>query len=234
MASKSKAVKLAVAAAFILIPAVFVFFLARAQWVHEELPYLGNTQKSAEGKDIYHTVGNIYLTDHNGKNLNLDSFNDCIIVANIFFATCPEVCPEMNKQIQVIAEEFAKSKNVIFLSVSIDPENDSVPALKAYASHFNTARLPNWHFCTGSRTEIYDWVLNDILLANEMRGEEFIHDDKVVIIDKQRHIRGILATRPPEDTPSNKKLSVKLELVKNIRDDIENLIYEYRKKELDK
>lgn len=234
MAAKSKTVKLAVAAAFIIIPAIFIFLLARAQWVHDELPYLGNTIKGPDGKEQYHTVGNVFLTDHTGKKITLDSFDNAIIVANIFFASCPEVCPEMNKQVQVIAEEFAPSPNIVFLSVSIDPENDSVPVLKKYAANFNSNRLPNWHFCTGSRTEIYDWVLNDILLANEMRGDEFIHDDKVVIIDRERHIRGILATRPPEDTPPGKRLSVKLDLVKNIRDDLENLIYEYRKKELDK
>lgn len=234
MPSFSKPVKIAAIAALIVIPAILVFILAKAQWVHEELPYLGNSVKEANGKLIHHKVGNIWLKSHRNKSITLDSFKDKIIVANIFFATCPEVCPEMNRQIQVIAEEFAEFQNIVFLSVSIDPETDSVPALARYAENFNIRRLKNWHFCTGNRTEIYDWVLNDILLANEMRDNEFIHDDKIVLIDKQRHIRAILPTRPPENTPSNKTLSVKLELVKNIRDDIDNLLYEYRKQELDK
>jgi protein SCO1 len=232
MTSAKQGIKVVAIAALIVIPAIFVFFLAKAQWVHDELPYLGNTVVQGD-KKIHHKVGNIELTDHTGKHINLDSFKDKIIIANIFFATCPQVCPEMNQQIQVVAEEFSKFKNIVFLSVSIDPETDSVPALAAYKARFNGAKLPNWYFCTGSRLEIYDWVLNDILLANEMRNNEFIHDDKIVLIDKQRHIRAILPTRPPAETPANRMLTVKLDLVKNMRDDIDNLLYEYRKQEMD-
>jgi hypothetical protein len=73
---------------------------------------------------------------------------------------------------------------------------------------------------------IYDWVLNDLLLATEQRGSDFIHDDKIVIIDKNKHIRGILETR-------GATLKEKLDRVKRINDDINNLLYEYRKKSLD-
>lgn len=229
----NKTIKIAAIVALIVVPVFLIYFLAKAQWVHEELPYLGHTTESPDGKKEYHTVGNIYLTDHHGTPLNLDSFQNKIILVNIFFASCPEVCPEMNKQVQVIAEEFSRFKDIVFISVSIDPENDSVPVLAAYAARFNNSRLPNWHFCTGNQTEIYDWVLNDALLANEMRGKEFIHDDKIVLIDKKRHIRAILPTRPPEDTPENRIMTTKLELVRNIKDDIDNLLYEYRKQELD-
>jgi protein SCO1/2 len=233
MSSSKKWIKIAAIAALIIIPTVFIFILARAQWVNQPLPYLGNSVKNEKGEEIHHTVSDFLFTDQHGKPVTLDSFKDQIIVANIFFATCPEVCPEMNGQIQVVAEEYATFNNVRFLSVSINPESDSVPSLLKYSQRFNP-RLKNWRFCTGNKSEIYDWVLNDLLLANEMRGSEFIHDDKVVVIDKERHIRAILPTRPPENTPANRMNTVKLELVKNIRDDIDNLLYDYRKKELDK
>jgi protein SCO1 len=234
MVSSRKIAKRLGLAALILIPAVLVFFLARAQWVHKELPYLGNPGVDAAGKEVPHTVSDFVFTDQHGKPVTLDSLKDKIIIANIFFATCPQVCPEMNQQVQTVAEMFSKFNSIAFLSVSIDPESDSVAALKDYAMRFNGKKLSNWRFCTGSKTEIYDWVLNDLLLANEQKGSDFIHDDKIVIIDKERHIRAILPTRPPESTPENRRNSVKMELIKNIKDDIDNLLYEYRKKELDK
>lgn len=221
-------------AGLIVIPTILVFFLARAKWVHEKLPYLGQTELDESGKEVPHTISNFHFIDHFGKPVTLDSFKDKIIIANIFFANCAEVCPQMNSQIQVIAEEFSRFENIRFLSVSIDPESDSVAALAQYALRFNNRKLPHWQFCTGSKTEIYDWVTNDLLLANEMKGKEFIHDDKLVIIDKERHVRAILPTRPPDDTKENRILTVRLELVKNIKDDIDNLLYEYRQKELDK
>jgi protein SCO1/2 len=147
------------------------------------------------------------------------------VVANIFFATCAEVCPAMNKQIQVIAEEFQAFPNVRFLTVTIDPEHDTVAVLANYANAYK-ADLYKRTFATGNKREIYDWVMNDLLLATEQRGQNFIHDDKLVIIDKSRHIRGILET-------SGQTLTQKLEKVKRIQDDINNLLYEYRKNDLD-
>jgi hypothetical protein len=69
--------------------------------------------------------------------------------------------------------------------------------------------------------------MNDLLLANEQKGSDFIHDDKVAIIDRNGHIRSILPTRGN----SNKE---KLEAFKRIEEDINNLLYEYRQKDMDK
>lgn len=217
---------MAAVAAIVILPILGILLLAKAQWVHKELPYLGETSVSADGKKEYHTVSDVSLFNQHGQPIGLDDFDSCILIANIFFANCAEVCPAMNKQIQVLAEEFQAFPNVRFLTLTIDPEHDSVQVLSQYANAFK-ADLYKRTFATGSKAEIYDWVLNDLLLANEQRGQDFIHDDKVVIIDKARHIRGILET-------SGKTLTEKLERVKRIQDDINNLLYEYRKKDMDK
>jgi protein SCO1/2 len=156
----------------------------------------------------------------------LTDFDSSILLVNIFFASCPEVCPEMNKQLQSVAEKFQNEPQVKFLTVSIDPESDSVPVIANYAKAFK-ADLYKRTFATGSKAEIYDWAINDVLLATEQRGSDFIHDDRVVIIDKDHRIRGILPTRA-------KTNSERIELIRRIIDDIENLKYEYREKSLDK
>lgn len=223
--SKSYKMKAAIAA-FVILPIIGVIFLSRAQWVHKELPYIGEQSQNPDGTKVYHTVGDIQLVNQHGQAINLSDFDSCIIVANIFFASCAEVCPQMNKQVQVIAEEFRANPKVRFLTVSIDPINDSVPVLAQYAQSYK-ADLYKRTFATGSKKEIYDWVFNDLLLATEQRGADFIHDDKVVIIDRDHHIRGILETR-------GKDLKEQLERVKRITDDVNNLLYEYRQKQLDK
>jgi protein SCO1/2 len=219
-------IKMAAIAAIVILPILGILILAEAKWVHKELPYLGETVVAADGGKEYHTVSDINLINQHGQPITLDDFDSCIIVANIFFASCAEVCPNMNKQIQVIAEEFQAFPYVRFLTVTIDPEHDSLAVLSTYANSYK-ADLYKRTFATGSKREIYDWVMNDLLLATEQRGQDFIHDDKVVIIDKSRHIRGILET-------SGKTLTEKLERVKRIQDDINNLLYEYRKNDLDK
>ena len=218
--------KWAAFAALIILPAIGIYFIAKAQWIHEPLLYYSQGY-SGEDKTQTHTVNDIVLQDHHGKSVSMDSFESSILVANIFFASCPQVCPEMNKQVQSVAELFVENPDVRFLTVTIDPERDSIPELKKVADYFN-ADVYKRQFCTGSKSEIYDWAINDLMLAAESSPtDDFIHDDKVVIIDKEGHIRGILPTRA-------KTKAQRLELIKRIQDDIDNLVYEYRKKELDK
>ncbi len=218
--------KVAALAALIILPALAVFFWANVSWVHQELPYYGQRELDNAGDTIYHKVSDdIVLYNQHGKKITLHDFDSSILLVNIFFSTCPQVCPEMNKQIQAVAEEYLNEPNVEFLSVSIDPETDSIPVLAEYAKLFK-ADLYKRTFATGSKKEIYDWAINDLLLATEQRGSDFIHDDRVVIIDKERHIRGVLPTRA-------KTNHEKIELIRRIKDDIENLKYEYRKKTMD-
>jgi protein SCO1/2 len=223
---KKGILRVAAIAAIVILPILGIYYLSNARWVHKPLDYVGQNVKNPDGTVEHHQVGDIQLIDQNGKKVTMSDFDSSIIVANIFFATCPEVCPEMNKQVQTIAEKFYKNSKVRFLSVSIDPENDSLPVIKAYADRFRADKV-NWQFCTGSKKEIYDWAINDLLLATEQKGQDFIHDDKVVIIDKEKHIRAVLPTRGN----SNR---ARLEALKRIEEDINNLLYEYRQKELDK
>jgi protein SCO1/2 len=224
MSAKKGYFKRAALAALIILPSLGIFFWAKATWVHQELPYIGERYYSAEQKDtVYHTVGDFILFNQHGKKITFQDFDNSIVVANIFFASCPEVCPEMNKQVQVIAEEYINEPQVKFLTVTIDPESDSVPVIMEYSKYYK-ADLYKRTFATGNKTEIYDWAINDLLLATEQRGADFIHDDRIVIIDKAHHIRSILPTR----APTNRE---KMEMIRRIKDDIENLKYEYRKQQ---
>ena len=223
---KTKYIKVAAFAALIILPALGIFFFGNLSWVHKELPILGETVQNPDGTKEYHTVSDIVLINQHGKKISLTDFDSSILLVNIFFATCPQVCPEMNKQIQSVAEGYIREENIRFLTVTIDPESDSVPVLAKYAQAY-TADLNKRTFATGNKKEIYDWVFNDLLLATEQRGSNFIHDDKVVIIDMNHRIRSILPTRGKTNTE-------RLELIRHIKDDIENLKYEYRKQAMDK
>ena len=213
-------------AALILLPALGIYFIAKAQWVHEPLKYY-SAAYTGNDKSQVEPIGDIVLFNQHGAKVTMADLRGKIVLANIFFATCPQVCPEMNKQIQSVAELFVENPDVQFITVTIDPERDSIAQLKKVAAYFN-ADVYHRQFCTGNKGEIYYWAINDLMLAAQASPtDDFIHDDKVTIIDKDGYIRGILPTRAETKTD-------RLALIKRIQDDIDNLIYEYRKKELDK
>ncbi|MGI8634985.1 MAG: SCO family protein, partial [Segetibacter sp.] len=84
------------------------------------------------------------------------------------------------------------SSIVRFLSFSIDPQRDSVPALRRYADKFGVDH-DNWWMLTGNKKTIYDFVLNELklgLVDGEGVDTSFIHSQKFVLLDKDYVVRG--------------------------------------------
>jgi len=74
------------------------------------------------------------------------------------------------------------------------PGKDSVPVLKAYAAEKNV-KYNKWKLLTGDKSEIYDlgrkyyYVEEDLGVNSDT--SIFLHTENFVLVDKNRHIRGI-------------------------------------------
>ncbi len=68
-------------------------------------------------------------------------------VVSFFFANCPTICRDLNRQVSRLANEF-KGSELEFVSISVDPDNDSPDRLKEYSAEFQ-ANPDQWHFLTG-------------------------------------------------------------------------------------
>ena len=81
---------------------------------------------------------------------------------------------------------------VHFLSFSVDPVRDSVPVLKKYSDKYGV-NSDVWWLLTGPKDSIYNFALNEIKLGiQDGNGVDsnFIHTQRMVLIDKERIIRG--------------------------------------------
>lgn len=151
---------------------------------------------------VWHRIPNFAFTDQLGRRISLDELDGKIIIVNSFFTRCPNICPGLTRNIRKLQASFEnpnpKKKNyndssiVYFLSLSIDSERDSVEALKRWAERFQV-NGDSWSLLTGPKKEIYDLLLNDFKLASQ-DGEgvdsNFIHSEKVMLLDRNRVVRG--------------------------------------------
>jgi protein SCO1/2 len=183
---------------------IFKFFGDKVQIMPRHY-YMDSTRKHVEdGKiitdTVWHRVANITLVNQLGQTISLDSIRSAedtvrnkILVANFFFTRCPSICPKLTANIHKLQESFKKSPGYVqFLSFSVDPERDSVRALKKYADKFNIDN-GNWWLLTGDKKTIYDFALNEIKLGlqdGEGVDSNFIHTPKFVLMDRNRVIRG--------------------------------------------
>ena len=144
-----------------------------------------------------------------------------IYVADYFFTTCKSICPKMANELQRVQEKFKYTNGLVqILSHTVNPENDSISVLKDYSEMIH-ADTKIWNFVTGDKKELYDMARYSYLV-NAMQGDggpdDFIHSELFVLVDKEKHIRGIYD-------------GTNIKEVNNLLDDIKVLMAEYIIKE---
>ncbi|MUU78231.1 SCO family protein [Winogradskyella endarachnes] len=142
----------------------------------------------------FHKIPDFKLVNQLGDTISQKTFKNKIYITDFFFTTCPGICPKMTNNMAKIQEEFIDDNDVLILSHSVMPNTDTVSVLKAYADA-NSVIDNKWHLVTGDRGEIYNlgrehyFVEND--LGEEKSIQDFLHTENFLLIDKNKHIRGI-------------------------------------------
>jgi len=93
----------------------------------------------------------VTLTDQAGHPVRLEALLNTRdpIVLQFIFTTCSTVCPIMTATLSAAAPQLTGAH---FISISIDPENDTPAGLAAYASRFHAPS--SWTFLTGQAADI--------------------------------------------------------------------------------
>jgi protein SCO1/2 len=199
--NKSNVLKKLVILALILALPGFLYYLltVKGKNHYDALSYFGpkklaKTSHVVKGKTIpdtiYHSVGDFNLTDQNGKPVSLKTFDDQILIVNFFYTNCPAICNQVNQNISKLAAGYANNKMIRFVTITVDPKRDSVAVLNRYAEKFN-ANANKWLFLTGDTATIYSLARKGFLVnALDAGNGDFIYSDKIMLIDRDRHIRG--------------------------------------------
>ncbi|WP_375444149.1 SCO family protein [uncultured Fibrella sp.] len=145
---------------------------------------------------LFRHVPGFALIDQNGKPVNQSVTKGKIHVADFFFTRCGTICPKIQLNLSRVQEIFKERNDLVFLSYSVDPENDGPAELKAYANKIG-AKPGMWYFLTGDKAQIYHLAQRGYFLPVVDHGvsygkpdETFIHSEKLVLVDKEGIIRG--------------------------------------------
>ncbi|MEO6456233.1 MAG: SCO family protein [Ginsengibacter sp.] len=141
---------------------------------------------------IWHKVKNISFTNQLGEKGSLNNFKGKIMVIDFFFTRCPAICPQMARAMKKLQSSFKQNDSIVqFLSISVDPEHDSISQLKKFADKFEVDP-GSWWLVTGDKKEIYDFAFNELKasVADADIDTAFIHTENYFLLDKERIVRG--------------------------------------------
>lgn len=154
-----------------------------------------------------HTIGNFSFTNQDGITITEKEIENKVFVAEYFFSTCKSICPIMNQQMQRIQKTYKGNKSVKILSFTVDPEIDNSETLKTYAVQHGYQK-GQWHFLTGTKSSLYSLARKSFFVLKPAEatnlgdaGNDFIHTNNFVLVDKKKRIRGYYdGTNPDEIT----------------------------------
>jgi len=123
------------------------------------------------------------LTERSGKPFRSVDMKGKVWVATYFFATCPGSCIRLNQNIQFM-HNLPELKDVTWLSITCDPDNDTTEALADYADRWK-ADPERWLFGRAD-LDYTQRVAKGMNVALQRKG----HQDHAIVIDKTGKIRG--------------------------------------------
>ncbi len=166
-----------------------------------ELPYLGQS-KMENGVEIHHQVGRFSHLSQDSVVINNDSLSNYIYIADFFFTSCPSICPKVAKEMLKIYEAFNDEPMVKLVSFTIDPKRDDVKKLKLYGDNLEIDHK-KWLFLTGDKDATLELANTFFVAAFEDADAPggFDHSGKILLIDKNGHVRSFSEGTDPENTP---------------------------------
>ncbi len=136
------------------------------------------------------------FTDETNTSFSITQLDGRIWVADFIFTRCGTQCPVMTFNMKKLQDWLIENEqgNVKLVSLTVDPETDTPDVMRQYARSVK-ADEGRWHFLTGDRQTIYDYIIKEFKLgADENEGQSvadmFVHSDRFVLVDRDRNIRG--------------------------------------------
>ncbi len=97
-------------------------------------------------------VPDFALTDQGGKTIHLSDLRGKVVVLTFGYSRCPfpQYCFRLSNNLAVVEKRFPNQagRDLVLITVAIDPEHDHGKVLSDYAAGFH-ANPGDWHFLTG-------------------------------------------------------------------------------------
>jgi protein SCO1/2 len=130
----------------------------------------------------------VKLTDQNNKTVGLDVFKGHPTAVAMFYASCPYACPMLIGKLKSVERDLPKKnkKNMRFLLISFNPEEDSVAALKDVEKRYKTDA--NWRFARTDKSTVREIAAVLGIKYKQQSDGEFDHTSFVSLVNKKGEV----------------------------------------------
>jgi protein SCO1/2 len=133
------------------------------------------------------------LIDQTGRTIARKDFEGKFLVVGFVFTSCSITCPVVSHQMEHIQALTADQADVKLVSLTVDPDDDTVPVMKQYSGRFGAAPS-RWSFLTGDAAMMRN-LIGVSFLASDTSSEfaympgNFAHIERIVLVDPNGRVQ---------------------------------------------
>ena len=151
---------------------------------------LGCSKKSAD-LPVIAELPAFSLIDQDSQSFDRDTLQGGVWVTSFVFTHCRATCPRLMAQMKKLQGRLSDVEHARFLSVSVDPRNDTPAIIKTYMAK-NALDEHNWRFVTGDEQAVQDFVVGGFKVGygRTQWSTELTHSNSFALVDEHARIRG--------------------------------------------
>lgn len=139
-------------------------------------------------------VPDFVLTERSGRRVTPQDLRGQVWVADFVFTRCKATCPVMMSATHDLARRVPGVRFVIF---SVDPDHDTPAELRRFAET-NRMDFEGCDWLTGGSREEMQRIAHGFLQRAGREGEEILHSEHFVLVDRYGRLRGSVPVVEPE------------------------------------
>ena len=143
------------------------------------------TKSRIDNIGIIGKVPSFSLINFDGTVVTEKQLNDKISIVSFIFTQCEGACPIMSENMSTLQERFASSGDIQFLSITTDPDYDTLDILNEYSSNYSNKN--NWFFLRGDILDVIELSEKGFFLSAALLPAG--HSTRLVLVDKELNIR---------------------------------------------
>ena len=167
--------QIAIASAFAIIVALVAFLMVAR-----------STPPQFKGLDLGKTPApDFRLTDQSRRTVALSDLRGKIVVLTFVYTKCVDICPVIAAKLSQVYDQLGDDvPQVVFVAVSVSPEDDTPASIYEFSQRFHMER--RWIYLNGSRAELQSvWQAYYLYIATPVPPNTQVgHQTRVVLIDR--------------------------------------------------
>jgi protein SCO1 len=130
------------------------------------------------------------LMSQDNKPVSLTGLRGKVVAVSFIYTQCPDICPLLTQKMvdveQTLGEDFGS--NILFLSITLDPEHDTPEVLRDYADFWGVPR-EGWSFLTGTPEAVREVISRYGVYFKKTDDGSVDHTQLTSIIDRNGKLR---------------------------------------------